>query len=132
MKLDLDIRNNADLVQYLYLCESFVAEEKKKEALSFLKGLAKDKSYSDEFLEFWEAYPERAGNTAKSVAYEAYKKLMNMGVISHEELMDNVRSYREYCNRNHLLNTNYVKMASTYLGRQRGYECDWSKQDLKW
>lgn len=129
LKIRLGFKSHEQLLEYLIAGEALIPSDDRDALLSAFK--PKVSGYTPEFEKFWEAYPERAGNTAKSVAFEAYQRVVSNGLATPEQLLENVKAYRQYCNKHHLLNTPYVKLASTYLN-QRAYECDWAEQELKW
>lgn len=71
--------------------------------------------YSDEFEQFWELYPKRAGGNPKRPAYERFRSLVKRGQATVEELLDGVRRYAAFCEETDKVGTEFVKQAKFWL-----------------
>jgi len=73
------------------------------------------KKYSDEFEEFWQAYPKNGAS--KADAYKSFNKAIKTGV-SQNELINATRSYFSYCQATNKT-TEYTAHATTWLNQER-------------
>ena len=71
--------------------------------------------YSDDFEEFWSAYPRRLGGNPKKLAFKAWTARIREGINS-ADLMTAVKVYARDCDRNGRIGTEFVMQASTFLG----------------
>jgi len=78
--------------------------------------------YSDEFLEFWEAYPPN--RCPKSKAFESYQK--SRKVVDHAEIITGARNYAAECAKNGT-DIKFIAHASTWLNQKR-WEVDYTLQ----
>lgn len=101
------------------------SEEGEKRIKSKLgkSSLEKIKAYTDSFEEFWKLYPRKA-NMSKSQTYSRWKKLIEGGDASFQEIMAGLDRYVNYCRRCQT-EERFVKMATTWLN-QKGWELDYT------
>lgn len=85
------------------------------------KGPAK---YSDQFAEFWAAYPRRAGGDSKHDAWLQYQARLRSGE-SATEMLAGAKRYAVYCRETGKLGTEFVKQGRTFLGKARHYLEKW-------
>ena len=71
--------------------------------------------YTEDFEDWWKVYPRRQ-NTSKLMAWRAYKKLIDSGVVDHYKLMGRTRIYSGLVLD---LNPRYVPHAATWLNQER-------------
>lgn len=76
----------------------------------------KEGSYSDDFLEFWKAYPQRQSDS-KFLAWKAYERLTKKGVVTPEDLLKAVEIYKTFKE----VKQGYNKLTATWLN-QRCFE----------
>jgi hypothetical protein len=84
-------------------------------------GKEKEQGYSEEFLEFWEAYPRKDGS--KREAFVSFTKAVKTGV-SHETITRGSREYANHVTRDGT-EQKFVKHAQTWLN-QRCWESDYT------
>jgi hypothetical protein len=77
--------------------------------------------YPAEFETFWQAYPKRSPDNPKIAAYKAWKTRLKEGVEA-ALLVACARNYHDHCRQTGKLNTEFVLMASTFLGPNRRFE----------
>lgn len=73
------------------------------------------------FEAFWKAYPKRAGSNSKQAAWKAWRTRRREGA-KPEEIMAGLERYRAYLEATGKIGTEYVMMASTFLGPNRRWE----------
>ena len=82
-------------------------------------------AYPPTFERFWAAYPRRAGGNPKKAALRQWRATRRKGVTA-EELEEAVSRYAAYCDATGKTGTEYVKQASTFLGRDEHWREDWT------
>ena len=82
-------------------------------------------AYPDSFQRAWAAYPRRAGGNPKKAAYRCWRARVRQGA-SEDELERGVARYAAYCEATGKTDTEYVKQASTFLGRDEHWREDWT------
>lgn len=91
--------------------------------------------YPADFQAIWDAYPKRAGGNSKRKAYRAYQFALRRGV-SHQEMIEGVQRYADYCEATDKIQTEFVMMAATFLGPDHHFEEEWdlpvSKEKPEW
>lgn len=90
-------------------------------SLSYKNG-KKQKTYSDEFLDFCKIYPPN--RCPKTKSFESYQK--SRKEVDHEIIIAGARSYADECSRNGT-EIKFIAHASTWLN-QRRWEIDYSSQ----
>jgi hypothetical protein len=75
----------------------------------------KKKEYSPEFLAFWAEYPARSGGANKQAAWKAWRARIEDDYTA-EIMTAGAKRYHAYCFDTQAIGTQYVKMASTFLG----------------
>lgn len=83
------------------------------------------KDYSEDFEVVWKAYPKRLGANSKVDAFKAYRARIRTG-STHDQILEGVNRYAAYCRAQGSEGTEYVKMASTFLGPARHFEDAWA------
>lgn len=90
-----------------------------------------NEKYTPAFEEFWALYPKRAGGDSKPAAFRNWKARLKEGVAPHD-LLGAAERYSNYCFNMDRLNTEYVRKAANFLGRDKHYEESWEiKKDIK-
>ena len=84
---------------------------------------ARNEVYETEFKEVWNAYPKRPGNS-KPTALRAFIARRKAG-HSLETILRGVKAYSAYCAAKNL-DSEYVKLITTFLGAGEFFLCDWS------
>ncbi len=74
---------------------------------------------------FWAADPRRAGGNPKKAAFRQWRATLRKGVTT-EELEEAAGRYAAYCDATGKTGTEYVKQASTFLGRDEHWREDWT------
>ena len=84
---------------------------------------------SDERFEmFWGYYPKRSRTNNKQAANRQWDARLKEGV-DLELLIKQVINYQKHCESAGIINTPYVMMASTFLGRDKHYEENWEVEN---
>lgn len=83
-----------------------------------------DNDYSDEFEEFMSVYPSRSGNNNKQSAWRSWKTRLKEGSTAIE-MIEGTNSYMNHCVAKEKVNTEFVMMMSTFLGRDKHFLSDW-------
>jgi len=86
------------------------------------------KTYTEDFNIVWEIYPKRTGGNSKHDAFKKYMSRIKEGV-THEEIYAGVKRYLLFCDATNKSGTEYVKMASTFLGSGKHYLEKWGIQN---
>jgi hypothetical protein len=73
--------------------------------------------YTPEFLDFWAAYPARAGTNDKQAAFKAWNARLADG-YTPAVLIAGAKRYAAFCFDTDALRTQFVKMAATFLGKR--------------
>lgn len=71
-----------------------------------------------QFEVFWNIYPKRSGDRAKSEARSKFLKLIGSGVNS-EDIIFGAKNFARYCDDNKKTGTEFVPMAKTWLNQRR-------------
>jgi hypothetical protein len=77
-----------------------------------------------EFEEFWNAYPKRTGNNPKHKARQAWNARRKDG-HAPEAMLFGARRYAAFCEATNRTGTQYVQMASTFLGKDLSFLETW-------
>jgi hypothetical protein len=94
------------------------SESESQEATTTAEG------YPADFELLWKAYPKKIGPNNKRAAFKAYTARLNQGV-SYDAMFDGVKRYRAYLHASGKEGTEFVKMASTFLGPDRHFAEAW-------
>jgi len=81
--------------------------------------------YTPEFEQLWQGRPRRKGPDNKRKAFKAYRARLREG-HSHEQMLGAVQAYRRWLKSEGKLETEFVKMAATFLGPDKHFEDDWA------
>jgi hypothetical protein len=81
-------------------------------------------SYPADFELLWNAYPKRSGSNNKATAYRQFQARLADGV-SFDAMYDGVQRYATWAAATGKVGTELVKMASTFLGRDRHFAEPW-------
>lgn len=81
-------------------------------------------SYPADFELLWNAYPKRSGSNNKQAAYRQFEARLAEGV-SFQAMHDGVLRYAAWATASGKVGTELVKMASTFLGRDRHFADAW-------
>lgn len=81
------------------------------------KGSVKGKKslYTPEFLQAWDAYPNREGGDSKSEAFKSWSARLREG-HSPEDLIAGAKRYSAFCDATAKTGTAFVKQARTFFG----------------
>lgn len=88
-----------------------------------VKKSAKAGTYSPEFVEAWEAYPARPGNS-KAAAFKAWKARIAAGTTP-QQMIEGTIKYAAYCKAKST-EPEFVKQAATFFGPGEHFSADWS------
>lgn len=80
--------------------------------------------YSNEFLEIWKARPQRQGSNPKRDAFFSYRARIQDG-YKHEDLLNAIKKYFNYCKAENILNTRYVMQMSRFFGTNEEFKNNW-------
>lgn len=83
-----------------------------------------------EFEEFWKIYPARTGGANKQGALRMWTARIAEG-LTPAFLIERASTYGSWCTAEKITGTTKVMMASTFLGRDRRYEDDYTVTALK-
>lgn len=89
--------------------------KEKEQIITNNEDIIPPKKYSDQFEEFWQAYPKNGAS--KADAYKSYNKAIKTGV-SQNELINATRSYFNYCQATGA-KVAYTAHATTWLNQER-------------
>lgn len=79
-------------------------------------------TYSEDFELLWTAYPSRGdAENSKVAAFRCYQARIREG-LAPEFLLACVKGYAEAMRQKGKIGTEFIKLASTFLGRDRHYE----------
>lgn len=78
-----------------------------------------------EFADFWSLYPKRAGGNSKPAALKAWAARVKSGV-SPGDMISGVKRYAVFIRATEKENTEFVKMASSFLGPSEFFMEDWA------
>jgi hypothetical protein len=81
-------------------------------------------SASSGFEEFWADYPKRAGSNPKLRAQQSWNARIAEGVKA-SEIMAGLTRYRAFLTATGKLGTEFVKQATTFIGRDRSWTESW-------
>jgi hypothetical protein len=81
--------------------------------------------YPVEFEDLWHEYPTRNGGNPKTTAFRAWNARCEQG-HSPGEMLAGVQRYAAWCEATGKLNTEFVKLASTFLGPDKGFSEPWA------
>ncbi len=90
--------------------------------------------YTDEFEMLWADYPKRIGKSSKVDAYKAYNaRLKEAKPETNEHLLmiTGMDRYSEFLKAIGNNNTEFVMMASTFLGASKNYMQEWAKPAIR-
>ena len=88
-------------------------------------------NYENEFTEWWDIYPRRAGSNPRARASTMYCARRKEGVTD-TDLFDGVKRYRRYCEATDRVGTEYVMQACRWLGpNEEGWTQDWTAPKRK-
>lgn len=73
--------------------------------------------YSEGFLAFWKAFPQRSGNNSKKNAFTKYKTALKRG-YSEEDILSGSIKYFKYCEQEGNIGTQYVQGAAVWLNQE--------------
>jgi predicted phage replisome organizer len=86
----------------------------------------KEKIYKKEMFDnCWSFYPKRQGSNSKENAYKQWKARLKQK-HGEEEMLSGVKRYQIYCNKTGKTGSEYVMMASTFLGVGEHFTNEWS------
>ena len=74
---------------------------------------------------FWPAYPRRSGGEGKDEARKAFVSRVTNDKIPVDLLVSKAGEYQKYCEFKGKINSEWVKLASSWLRRSKGWEEDW-------
>ena len=80
--------------------------------------------FPPEFIAVWEAYPKRNGDNRKVAAYRAWHARIDEG-HSAAEILAGTQRYAVWCVATGKTNTEYVKQAVTFFGREKCFLEAW-------
>jgi hypothetical protein len=80
---------------------------------------------SEEFEMFWKAYPRREGENSKAKAKRAWERQLRDGATA-QEMIAGAEQYAAFVRANGDESTRFVKMASSFLGRDCHFREPWS------
>lgn len=90
----------------------------------------KGDEYTADFDLLWKAYPKRGGPNNKRAAFKAYRSRLKAGVSS-DLMFEGVKRYRTYLLETGKEGTEFVQMASTFLGPNRNFLEQWDSPPQK-
>ena len=87
--------------------------------------------HENEFTDWWDIYPRRAGSNPRARASTMYCARRKEGVTD-TDLFDGVKRYRRYCEATDRVGTEYVMQACRWLGpNEEGWTQDWTAPKRK-
>ena len=81
-------------------------------------------TYTDEFEFAWNLYPKREGDNPKQKAFKAWSARLKEN-NSAQDMIDGVSKYLNYCKIKGMINTPYIKQASTFFGPEKPFLENW-------
>ena len=84
-------------------------------------------SVPEEFAAFWSLYPKREGSNSKADALKAWNARIRSGVKA-EDMLAGVKRYAAYCVTKGIVGQQFVKQASSFLGKGEHWTEDWIVQ----
>ncbi len=76
------------------------------------------------FEEAWLVYPDRHVCENKRETLRQWEARLREKV-SEEEMLEGAKRYASYCQRNRMVNTQFVMQPRRFFGRDRSFELDW-------
>jgi len=90
--------------------------------------------YNEGFEILWSLYPKRLGNNSKSDALRAYNARIKEAkrlTDEHKLMLLGVNRYADFLDATGSIGTEFVMMASTFLGPSKKYMQDWEKPAIR-
>lgn len=84
-------------------------------------------SVPEEFTAFWSLYPKREGSNSKADALKAWNARIRSGVKA-EDMLAGVKRYAAYCVAKGIVGQQFVKQASSFLGKGEHWTEEWAVQ----
>jgi hypothetical protein len=88
------------------------------------KAITPTTSYPADIDLLWSAYPKRSGSNNKQAAYRQFQARLAEGV-AFDAMYDGTQRYAAWAQASGKVGTELVKMASTFLGRDRHFDETW-------
>lgn len=85
---------------------------------------------SAEFEKIWACFPSRVGSNSKAKALKAFRARLDEG-CSAEEMLAGVKRYAAFIRATGKENTQYVKMAASFLGPDKEFREPWEIPSAK-